>query len=453
MATSVIMPKVDMDQATGTVVEWLKLDGDPVEKGEPILTIETGKVAIEVESPASGVLRGIQAQPGEVIPIGTVIAYVLKPGEELPDGPVPKEALAYPRTPPAVAAAHSAGVNATPVARKIAATAGMDLERVTGTGASGKVTKRDVQIALEARSAVKGDAAKVCATPAARRTARERGVDLTTVAGSGPQGRIQAADVLAAAVTPVQVAPVPAPEAVLAPEVEQVLGIHVIPLEGMRRTIAERMTTSYQTAPHITLTVRVDMIRLEEARAQLNARAEATGRPRVSVTALLVKAVAWALKRHPFLNSMLRDDAIHLLPEINVGVAVAVAEGLIVPVVRKADQKGIGEIASEVYDLAARARDGGLTPADVAGGTFTVSNLGPFGIEQFSAIINPPQAAILAVGATQLEAVVGKEGQVIVRPAMRMTLSADHRIVDGAIAAQFLTDLRGALEAPALLLW
>ena len=213
------------------------------------------------------------------------------------------------------------------------------------------------------------------------------------------------------------------------------------------------MTTSYQIAPHITLTVRVDMSRLEDARARLNTRAEATGQPRISVTALLVKAVAWALKHHPFLNSMLQDDGIHLLPEINVGVAVALAEGLIVPVVRNADQKGIGEIASEVYDLAARAREGQLTPADVAGGTFTVSNLGPFGIEQFSAIINPPQAAILAVGATQLEAVVGGEGQVIVRPVMRMTLSADHRIVDGAIAAHFLTDLRGALEAPMLLLW
>jgi len=262
-------------------------------------------------------------------------------------------------------------------------------------------------------------------------------------------------------------------------------GENVIPLQGMRRTIAERMTASYQTVPHITFTVRVDMSAFERARAQLNARAEATGQPRVSATALFVKAVAWALKHHPWLNSTLRqcsgqalrqaqgkhlrqaqgrhlrqrsgqalrDEEIHLLPEINVGVAVALEEGLIVPVVHQADRKSVAEIGAEVNDLATRAREGQLTPADVTGGTFTVSNLGPFGIEQFTAIINPPQAAILAVGATRPEPVVDEEGEVVVRPVMRMTLSADHRVVDGATAARFLADLREALEAPTLLLW
>jgi len=229
----------------------------------------------------------------------------------------------------------------------------------------------------------------------------------------------------------------------------------------MQRTIAERMTASYQMTPHVTFTVRVDMSAFEKARARLNARTEATGQSHVSATALIVKAVAWALQHHPWLNSTLRrrseqalrDEEIHLLPEINVGVAVALEEGLIVPVVRQADRKSVAEIAAEVNDLATRAREGQLMPADVAGGTFTVSNLGPFGIEQFTAIINPPQAAILAVGATRPEPVVDEAGQVVVRPVMRMTLSADHRIVDGAAAARFLTDLREALEAPALLLW
>jgi pyruvate dehydrogenase E2 component (dihydrolipoamide acetyltransferase) len=229
--------------------------------------------------------------------------------------------------------------------------------------------------------------------------------------------------------------------------------VKVVPLAGMRRTIAERMTASHQTAPHIAFTVRVDMSVFEEMRAQLNAKAEAAGQARASVTALLVKAVAWALKRHPWLNSTLQGDEIHLLPEINVGVAVALEEGLIVPVVREADRKGVAEIAAEVYDLTARAREGRLSPGDVADGTFTVSNLGPFGIEQFTAIINPPQAAILAVGATQREAMVDDGGQVVVRPVMRMTLSADHRVVDGAVAARFLADLREVLQAPALLLW
>ena len=318
-----------------------------------------------------------------------------------------------------------------------------------GTGPRGRVTKSDVELVLSraagAALAAPSVAAelplgKVRATPAARRIAREREVELSAVTGSGPRGRVQAADVLASVFTS------------LSPEIGRG-EVTVVPLEGMRRTIAERMTASYQTIPHITFTVRVDMSAFEKARARLNARAEATGQPRVSATALIVKAVAWVLKRHPWLNSTLRSDEIHLLPEINVGVAVALEEGLIVPVVRQADRKGVAEIAAEVNDLAARAREGRLTPPDVAGGTFTVSNLGPFGIEQFTAIINPPQAAILAIGATRPEPVADEGGQIVARPVMRMTLSADHRIVDGAIVARFLADLREALEAPTLLLW
>ncbi len=468
MATTVIMPKVDMDQETGTVSEWLKQEGEHVEKGEPILIIETNKVAIEVESPASGILRGIQAERGEVIPIGTVIAYILEPGEKLPKATVSPATTAVSAT-------------ATPVARNIAAAHNVDLARVAGTGPRGRVTKKDVKTALDAVSGAQAGDGRVYATPAARRTAREQGVDLTTVTGSGPQGRVQGTDVLAATAR-AQVTPALAPGTVPAPDVK------VVPLQGMRRTIAERMTVSYQTIPHITFTVRVNMTSFEETRSQINAKADASGQSHVSATALFVKAVAWALKRHPWLNSTLRprterppqgrllrhnleramhDDEIHLLPQINVGVAVALPPsfppsggdegggkrgGVIVPVVCNADQKGVGEIASEVNDLATRAREGQLTPSDVTGGTFTISNLGPFGIEQFTAIINPPQAAILAIGATQLEPIV-EEGQVLVRPVMRMTLSADHRIVDGAVAAYFLADLREAMEAPALLLW
>lgn len=439
MATTVIMPKVDMDQETGKVVEWLKREGDLVNKGEPILVIETDKVAIDVESPASGILRGIQAKPEEIIPIGLVIAYILESGEELPgeaqlqDVPAPPQPLAVT---PATATINAV---ATPVARNIAATHNIDLTNIEGTGLRGKVTKQDVQTQLTTIPSDRSGDSKVYATPAARQIARIRGVDLTNVTGSGPGGRIQVADV--------QAAPVAFPEAIPASEVK------VIPLQGMRRTIAERMTVSYQTTPHITFTMRVDMSRFEETRARLNIKAESTNQPNVSVTALLVKAVAWALKRHPLLNSTLQDDGIHLLPEANLGVAVALSEGLIVPVVHNAGQKGIREIAREVNDLATRARQGQMTPADVAGGTFTISNLGPFGIEQFTAIINPSQAAILAVGATQQEVVVDEENQIVTHPIMRMTLSADHRIVDGAVAARFLTDLREALESPELLLW
>jgi pyruvate dehydrogenase E2 component (dihydrolipoamide acetyltransferase) len=439
MATTVIMPKVDMDQETGTVVEWLKLEGDAVEKGEPILVIETDKVAIDVESPASGILQGIQAKPEEVIPIGTVIAYILEPGEELPEEVVAQK-VQTPSLPQAVTIPTAAvDFNVTPVARNIAATHNIDLTKIEGTGLRGKVTKRDVQTQLNTLSSYNRSAGKVCATPAARRTAREKEVDLKTVFGSGPGGRIQAADVLAV--------PVAVPEARTASEMK------VIPLQGMRRTIAERMTQSYQTTPHINFTVRVDMSRFEETRDRLNTKVEATNQSKVSLTALLVKVVAWALKLHPLLNSTLKDDGIHLLPDVNLGIAVALLDGLIVPVVHRADKKSIKEVANEVNELVTRARHGQLTPTDVASGTFTISNLGPFGIEHFTAIINPHQAAILAIGTVQQEVAVDEKDQIVLRPMMRMTLSVDHRIVDGAVAAHFLNDLREAMESPDLLLW
>ena len=463
MAIPVIMPKLEMAQETATVIEWLKQEGEQVEKGEPLLMVETDKVTVEIESPASGILAGVRVGPQQVVPVTEIIAYILQPGEELPEelpqvtkAPAPPPPQAPP-TPP---------VAATFVAQRLAAAHGVDLSTVAGTGPGGRITKTDVELVLSeaegaalaapARPAAEPPSGKVRATPAARRVARERGVDISAVTGSGPRGRVQAADALALALTS-------------GPSPEIGRGENVIPLQGMRRTIAERMTASYQTVPHITFTVRVDMSAFERARAQLNARAGATGQPRVSATALFVKAVAWALKYHPWLNSTLRqaqgrhlqqrsgqalyDEEIHLLSEINVGVAVALEEGLIVPVVHQADCKSVAEIGAEVNDLATRAREGRLTPAEVAGGTFTVSNLGPFGIEQFTAIINPPQAAILAVGATRPEPVVDEEGQVVVRPVMRMTLSADHRVVDGATAARFLDDLRETLETPTLLLW
>jgi len=446
VATAVIMPKLEMDQETATVIKWLKQEGETVTKGEPLLVVETSKITIEIEAPASGILAGVRVGPGDVVPVTEVIAHILQPGEELPAELAPEAEPALPPSPaptPAPEVTPSpppASRPATPVAQRLAAAHGLDLSTIVGTGPGGEITRADVEKAMAvSQPPAEAQAEKVRATPAARRIARERGVDLSTVAGSGPRGRVQAADVLAAAAGP-------------SVEVERA-EVTVVPLQGMRRTIAERMTASYQTAPHITLTVRVDMGAFEEARAQLNARAEATGQPRISVTALLVKAVAQTLRRHPWLNSTLRDQEIHLLPEININVAVALDDGLIVPVVHGADGKSVAEISAEVRDLVARAREGRLTPADVSGGTFTISNLGPFGIEQFTAIINPPQAAILAVGITRPEPVADEEGRVTVRPVMRMTLSADHRIVDGAVAARFLTDLREVLEKPMLLLW
>ena len=445
MATDVIMPKVDMDQETGTVGEWLKKDGDTVKQGEDILVIETDKVAIEVEAPASGILSGILVQEGETVPIATTIAYILEPGEALPSGAKPappKEELAP--TSNGMVAKTDWEVPVTPVARNMAAVSGVDLTAVPGSGPGGKVTKKDVEAALTAPVPFGNGHGKVYATPAARRIAEERGLTLETIQGSGPDGRIQATDVL----TVEKVTPQPA---VVQPPMP-VQKVEVVPLRGMRRTIAERLTTSYQQIPHINFTSRIDMTKFNEVRAELNAYAEKNGSQRISATALMVKVVAAVLADHPWLNSSFQEEEIHLYRDINIGVAVALDTGLIVPVVHDVAAKSVGQIAGEVKDLAARARDGQLAPSEVREGTFTISNLGPFGVEQFTAIINPPQAAILAVGATQPEVVPDADGQIVVRPIMHITLAADHRVVDGAVAAKFIAELKARLESPILLL-
>jgi pyruvate dehydrogenase E2 component (dihydrolipoamide acetyltransferase) len=461
MATDVIMPKVDMDQETGTVGHWLKKEGEEVKQGEIILEIETDKVAIEVEAPATGTLTNILVGEGETVPIATVIATILAPGEKLPAAaktPQPDVAAPKPAALPDFSKAPESGngVPITPVARNFARASGVDVSTVTGTGPRGKVTRKDVEQSLVAGIQT-GTPGKIYATPAARRLAGEQDVALETVTGSGPDGRIQAGDVLAAAnalatAAASQAAPAPAPLPAEAPAVE------IVPLHGKRRTIAERLTASYQSTPHINFSASIDMTRFDEARAQLNAQAEKAGGARISATALLAKIVAQTLVLHPWLNSSFkeatdgRDAEIHLYREVNLGIAVALADGLIVPVVRDAANKGVSQIAAEVKDLATRARDGQLSPSEVRDGTFTISNLGPFGVEEFTAIINPPQAAILAVGATRPTVVPDDDGQIVVRPIMRITLAADHRVVDGAVAANFIADLKARLESPVLLL-
>ena len=430
------MPKVDMDQESGTVVEWYKENGEEVEKGEIILVIETDKVAVDVESPGEGILNGIVAKPGQVFPIGTVIAYILSPGEELPkkDAPVPTEIAATTVSITEKVSDHLA----TPVAINMAARHGIDLSTITPSGMGQKITKADVE-AQFSRGHFPGSVGKAYATPAARRVAGEKGVELDGIRGSGPNGRIQAGDVLAL-INYMN-------EDKLQTEF-QMTDSDIVPLIGIRRTIAERMTASYQNAPHINFTSRVDMTQFIEAREKLNAIPEKNEENKVTATAMFVKLVANTLSNHPFLNSSLKGEFILLHRDINIGIAVALDIGLIVPVVKQANLKEITEISAEVNDLVTRAREGTLTNPDVKGGTFTISNLGPFGIEQFDAIINPPEAAILAIGATQLEAIPTEEGQIISCPMMRMTLSTDHRIVDGAVAARFVADLISIFEEP-----
>jgi pyruvate dehydrogenase E2 component (dihydrolipoamide acetyltransferase) len=449
MAKAIIMPKFGFTQEESTIVAWLKNEGDVVEKGDPIAEVTTDKIDMEVEAPADGILGGIRRQAGETVPVTEVIAYILAEGEEPPP---PEEAPAgapvADSSPSAAALAPpAAGADATPVARRVAEAEGVDLAAVEGSGPGGKITREDVEAYAAGRELAPPDEGngRVRATPAARRVARERGIDLAAVEGTGPRGRVQEADALAAverAAPPV--APTPAPAAPAPPVGE----VEVIPLEGMRKTIADRMQHSYQHAPHITLTRDVDMTNAIAFRAYANDHLP-EGAPRISMTALIVKAAAWALREYPIMNAHLMDDAIHLMPRVNVGVAVALDGGLIVPVVHDADRRGLREVGAAVADLAARAREARLRPGDVEGGTFTVSNLGMLGIDHFTAILNPPEVGILAVGRTTQRFVPGERGEPVAKPIMIVTLAVDHRAVDGALGARFLAALCDAIEEPA----
>ncbi len=446
MPTPFIMPKFDMDQENATIVEWLKNEGDHVDLDESVLTVETDKVAIEVPSPASGKLARISFGPGDVVPVTTVIAYILAEDEtmnDLPEDDSPSEKSTLTEQGYAVQDQVALGetavekvVSATPLASRMAQSLGVDLSDVPS--AKNRVTKEDVESYIRSKTAEDGRVA-IPATPAARRLARELNVDLAIVTGSGPNGRVQANDVKAFEQTPIA---------------KEIHAAEMVPLVGIRKTIAERMQTSFQEAPHIALTVEVDVSQLESVRQRMIEIAAQGGEDRVSLTALLVKIVAWGLNRNPYLNATLDGDTIHLLEEINVGVATTIEDGLIVPVIRDASTKSVREINSDLKDLSQRARQAKLTLDEVKGGTFTISNLGMFGINQFRAIINPPESAILAVGnVVRKPVVINEQDEVAVRPMMVMTLSADHRVIDGVTAARFLSDLVQAVEMPDLLLY
>ena len=430
----VIMPKLGFTMEEGSIVRWLKQAGDTVTQGEPIVEITTDKTNMEIEAPATGVLADLRAAEGDTVLVTQVIAVILGPGEKAPDSsPAPVAPAAAPE-----AAAPRAAVHATPIAQAVARDLGVDLSTIEGSGPRAKITREDVVAAAAA-------AGKPRATPAARKAARELGVDLTGVAGSGPRGRVQAGDVSVAAAAVAAVAlPAPVVEAAPAP-----IAIKTLPFSGMRKTIALRLQKSAQEAPHITFDADIDVSALEALRARANARLP-EGAARISLTAVLAKACAWALVRHPRINSQLdlANNVIRLMPEANIGIAVALEDGLIVPVIHGADGKGLAALGAEVADLSARAKTNKLRPAELSGGTFTISNLGMLGIDRFNAIINPPESAILAVGRAVKTFVPDAHDQPVLRPLMTIRLSADHRIIDGAVAALFMRDLREALERP-----
>lgn len=444
MPVPFIMPKFDMDQEKATIISWSKKEGDFVKFDESVLTVETEKVAIDVPAPATGTLAGILFKDGDVVPVTKVIAYILKEGETLAD--LPKGDSPTPPSKPvpapisqSVTAPQAASVAATPIAIRMAKAEGVDLSKVKASG--DKITREDVERFIAAQKTV--GRVTVPATPAARRVARESGVALGTVTGSGPRGRVQSTDVLAA------VKSVPA-------STTEINGreVEVVPLSSIRRTIAQRMQQSFQESPHIALTVEVDMTEAENARKRFNLQAEKLKQPRITVTALMIKVVAWALVRNPYINASFTGDSISLWKDINIGIATAAPHGLIVPVLKGADHLGVSEINMRLVDLAERARENKLKLEDVQGGTFTISNLGMFGIRQFRAVINPPESAILAVGSVMRKPIVVNDQDLVeVRPMMSLTLSADHRVIDGIVAARFLSDLVLGLESPSMLLF
>ena len=434
MATEVKLPRLGQGMESGTIVKWLKGEGDPVKKREPLYELDTDKVTQEVEAEADGVLLKIVVDSGEV-EVGRTIAFIGSEGEDVPsgNGAAPSGAAATDteietETDDATEAADDAQEEGSPAAA-------MDAERERGQEAAAATAA-----AQAPATAARADG-RVKASPLARRLAREKGIDIAQVAGSGPEGRIIAQDVEQAALAP----PAAAPAAALPATGE----VEELELTSTRKTIARRLTEAWQ-APVFQLTVSADMTRTLELRERLVDRL-AEGETKPTVSDLLTKVVGAALVRHRPVNAHFTGETIRRFPSAHVGIAVAAPNGLIVPVIRDADRRTIQEIAAARADLVGRARDGKLQRADLEDGTFTISNLGMFGMEQFVAVLNPPQAAILAVGST-VETPVVREGEVVVRPMLTLTLTCDHRAIDGADGADFLRTVKELLEEPALAL-
>jgi pyruvate dehydrogenase E2 component (dihydrolipoyllysine-residue acetyltransferase) len=412
MASEVKLPRLGQGMESGTIVKWLKTEGDRVERGEPLYELDTDKVTQEVEAEAAGVLLKIAVAEGEV-PVGQTIAVIGEEGEEVSLEP-------------------SSGDGA--AAQEVA-------EDTQEEGSPGPVREEERERGREAVEAAQPptrDGGRVKASPLARRIARERGIDLASLSGTGPEGRIVAEDVERAGAG---AAPAEAPTPIAVGEVEQ------RPLTSIRKTIARRLTEAWQI-PVFQLLASADMTRATALIARLREDEEG---PKATITDLLTKVCAAALVRHREVNAQWTDDAILLFPTANVGIAVATPQGLVVPVIRGAERMRLAEIAAARADLVARARDGKLQRVDLEDGTFTISNLGMYKVEQFTAVLNPPQAAIVAVGAIE-ERAVPLEGGLVVRPMMTLSATFDHRAVDGAPAAGFLQTVKELLEEPALML-
>lgn len=447
MPKEIFMPKLSSTMEVGTLLQWFKEEGDPVEVGEPLFEIMTDKINIEVESYEEGTLLKRYFEEDDEVPINHVVGYIGEAGEDVPESPPGESGVSgkpaaaeAPEQPPASEspeppAEQPEKVRATPAARRAARESKVHLTEVRGSGPKGRIHEADVE-AFTATAASATSAASSSATPLAEKVARAEGVELQEVTGSGPRGKVYRADV----------------ENAKKPAVaEQAAPAKRVKMAGMRKAVADRMLHSKTTAPHVTLNSEIDMTEVVAMRKQLLGPIEKQTGYRLSYTEIMLKATAHALKRHPNINISLEGNDIIHHEAINIGLAVALEDGLLVPVIKDADKKGLAELTVDCKTAGQKAKGGKLKPDEMSGGTFTISNLGMYAVDTFNPVINQPESAILGIGRIN-EKPVGLNGQIMLRPMMGVGLSFDHRVIDGAPAAAFLTDLKAVLENPVELL-
>jgi pyruvate dehydrogenase E2 component (dihydrolipoamide acetyltransferase) len=463
----IYMPKMSDHMENGIIVGWLVAEGERVAAGQPIVEIETDKTNAEVESPAAGFIKGIRrgAGKGDAVPVGETIAFVVASADDpVPDlpalGAAPEKVLSDPEPlAPGEAAVElppptEGPVRTTPFVRKRARDLGIDLARVPGSGPGGRITEADLEAFLTEQVGRKAAAAQpdmgegaVRATPFVRKRARELGIDLAQVTGSGPHGRISEEDLTASA----QARSAPPATLRTAPSLPALVreedGAQWLDLTKIQRVTGERMTESAKTVPQFNLTVEVDATNLSALRELL----ERGGAGKVSVTAILVKTVADVLRRMRRGNASFMNGRLQLHSHVNIGVAVGSEDGLLVPVIHDADQRSLVGIDAQLVEFREKASRGRFAADDLMGGTFTISNLGMFGIRQFNAIVNPPESGILAVGEIVYKPICLADRSVAVRPTMMMTLTVDHRSLDGLVAAELLRAIKEAVEQPLIL--
>ncbi len=452
MAVELRMLQMDQTMTKGKIGKWLVKEGDTVTEGQPLLEIETDKVVHEQESPADGVIAQILPEEGSDVPVNALLAVIAAPGEEVerveadvidvpPQTDQSEKTTAKPsittKTQPS--STIPSNIKVSPTAKELAEKLNIDLTQVKASGPGGRILESDINRFIETRGETSTGTERLKASPLARRLAKEFGLDITTIDGSGPEGRIVRDDVL-------QVADeIPAQVLRTEPAASE-----VIELSGIRKIIAERMSMSVQTNASVTLHTEVDATNLVVLRGQLNEIVQEQ-EINITYTDLIIKIVATALREHPNINATLTDEGIHLLANINIGVAVALEDGLVVPVVRNVDKIGLGEISVQVKSLAEKARNNQLTPGELQDGTFTLTNLGNYGVDAFTPIINPPESAILGVGRILKKPIVHND-EIVIRHMLTLSLTFDHRIIDGAPAAQFLQTVSQYIQNPYLLL-